>query len=128
MLISNMDLMADHFNIQVERALTLCSNGDYDFVTGKLIPKADPSHPMKRPSTNMFAFSENAWKPRIEFYLEKGISNLEDKDWKNVMKAAAEYSTFVTKPEPATSSAQKASEPTEEELELEWDADSDVQD
>jgi len=76
----------------------------------------------------MFAFSENAWKPRIEFYLEKGISNLEDKDWKNVMKAAAEYSTFVTKPEPATSSAQKASEPTEEELELEWDADSDVQD
>jgi hypothetical protein len=121
-----MDLMADNFNIQVEHALRLCSNSDYDFVTSKLILKADPSHLLKRPSTNMFAFSESTWKPRIEFYLEKGISNLEDKDWKNVMKAVAEYSTFVTKP--ATSSTKKASGPTEEELELEWDADSDDQD
>jgi hypothetical protein len=38
----------------------------------------------------MFAFSENFWKGRVEFYLEKGISKLKEKDWKHIMKAAAE--------------------------------------
>jgi hypothetical protein len=41
---------------KVERALTLCSNNDYDFVTNKLIPKPNPSHPTKQLSSNMFAF------------------------------------------------------------------------
>jgi len=110
---------------KVERALTLCSDGDYDFVTNKLIPKPDPSHPMKRLSTNMFAFSESSWKCRAEFYLEKGMLKLKEKDWKNIMEGAAEYSVFVSKSK-SSRSEQKASEPTEEELEMDWDSDSDV--
>ena len=110
--------------IQVERALTLCSNGNYDFITGKLIPKPDPSHPIKCLSTNLFTFSENCWKPRVELYLEKGIANLKDKDWKNIMKAAARHLHFVLKSDPLAKT-QKAHGPTEEELELNWDSDSD---
>jgi hypothetical protein len=72
----------------------------------------------------MFAFSESSWKPRVELYLEKGISNLKEKDWKNVMKAAAEYSNFVALKSDPITNARKAPEPTEEELELNWDSDS----
>jgi hypothetical protein len=79
---------------------------------------------MKRLLTNMFAFSESSWKCRAEFYLEKGILKLKEKDWKNIMEGAAEYSAFVSKSK--SSSVQKALEPTEEELEMAWDSDSDV--
>jgi hypothetical protein len=106
---------------KVERALTLCVHGDYDFVTNKLIPKPDPGHPTKRPSTNMFAFSEGTWKCRVEFYLEKGISKLKEKDWTNIMKGAAEHSAFVSKS--SSASARNALEPTEEELEMVWESD-----
>jgi hypothetical protein len=105
---------------KVERALTLCINGDYDFLTNKLVPKPDPSHPTKRLSTNMFAFSEGSWKCRVEFYLEKGISKLKEKDWTNIMKGVAEHSAFVLK------SVRKGLEPTEEELEMVWESDSDA--
>jgi hypothetical protein len=72
--------------------LLLCTNGDYDFVTNKLIPKSDPSHPGKKPMTTMFAFSEGPWKPRVDFYLEKGVAKLKERDWKKIMMAAAHYS------------------------------------
>ena len=111
--------------LQVECALTLCSTGDYNFATGKLVPKPDPSHSNKCPSTNMFAFSETSWKHQVEFYLEKGISNLKDKDWETILKAAAEYSTFVILKSDPLASTHKALEPTEEELELKWDSGSD---
>jgi len=58
----------------------------------------------------------------VEFYLEKGISKLKEKDWKNVMKGAAEHSAFISK----STSLQKASQPTEEELEMDWESDSDA--
>ena len=60
----------------------------------------------------------------MEFYLEKGISKLKEKDWKNVMKGAAEHSgsAFISK----STSLQKASQPTEEELEMDWESDSDA--
>ena len=72
----------------------------------------------------MFAFSESSWKSRVEFYLQKGILNLREKDWKNIMKAAAEYSIFVPKSN-EQANTQTASKPTEEELELVWDSESD---
>jgi len=71
----------------------------------------------------MFAFSEGSWKGRVEFYLEKGISKLKEKDWTNIMKGAAEHSTFILK---STASSASALEPTEEELEMEWESDEDV--
>ena len=113
-------MVNDHIS-KVERALTLCINGDYDFLTNKLVPKPNPSHSLKRLSTNMFAFSESSWKCRAEFYLEKGISKLKEKDWTNIMKGAAEHSAFVSK----LSSASARKEPTEEELEMVWESDSD---
>jgi hypothetical protein len=42
----------------------------------------------------MFAFSETIWEPRAEFYLEKSISKLKEKEWGSIMDAAAEYSTI----------------------------------
>lgn len=111
---------------KVERALTLSINGDYDFATNKLVPKPDPSHPTKRLSTNMFAFSESSWKSRVEFYLEKGISKLKEKDWTNIMKGAAEHSAFISKSTSSASGAPKALGQTEEEKEMEWESDEDV--
>jgi len=72
----------------------------------------------------MFAFSENSWKGRVEFYLKKGISKLKENDWKHIMKVVAEYSSFVMKPK-LTVHAWKASEPTKEDLEMEWESASD---
>jgi hypothetical protein len=113
-----------NFNIsKVERALTLCIHGDYDFETNKLVPKPDPSHPTKRLSTNMFAFSEGSWKCRVEFYLEKGISKLKEKDWTSIMKGAADHSPFISKSTSSARGAQKVLEPMEEELEMEWESD-----
>src|SRR6266545_8112471 len=100
---------------KVERALTLCIHGDYDFVTNKLVLKPDLSHPTKRLSTNMFAFSEGSWKSRVEFYLEKGISKLKEKDWTNIMKGAAEHSAFISKSTSSASGAPKALRLMEEE-------------
>jgi len=45
----------------------------------------------------MFAFSKGSWKCRVEFYLEKEISRLKEKDWTNIMKGAAEHSAFILK-------------------------------
>jgi hypothetical protein len=50
----------------------------------------------------------------------KGISKLKEKDWKNIMRAAAEYSNVVK-----TSTASKGKNRaavTEEDLELTWDS------
>jgi len=98
--------------------LSLCVNGDYDFITNKLIPKPDPNHPNKKPTVNMFAFSEACWKPKIDLYLEKGIVKLKEKDWKNILSAVAKSSNFV-KPNRPTGKIL-----TQEELELVWDSDS----
>jgi len=101
--------------------LSLTIDNDYDFVTNKLVPKPDPSHPTKKPTTTMFAFSETVWEPRAEFYLEKGISKLKEKDWENIMNAAANYSNILKAP--MSKGKQHAPAPTEEELELAWDED-----
>jgi hypothetical protein len=103
----------------------LCVNGNYDFVANKLIPKPDPSHPMKRLSTNMFAFSKSSWKGRAEFHLGKGISKLKEKDWTKIMTAAAKYSIFISKSKSSASVIPEATGPTEEERELEWESDED---
>jgi len=68
--------------------------------------------------TNMFAFSEAAWKSRVEFYLKKGIAKLKEKDWENIMKAVMQLSNFVKPDEPWRTM-------NEEELELKWDSDLD---
>ena len=75
--------------------MTLCINGDYDFVTNKLIPKPDPNHPNRKPTINMFAFSKACWKPKVDFYLEKGIVKLKEKDWKNISNTVTKSSNFV---------------------------------
>lgn len=125
LLSKNIHLMVNDIS-KVERALMLCIHGDYDFESNKLVPKPDPSHPTKRLSTNMFAFSEGSWKCRVEFYLEKGISKLKEKDWTSIMKGAADHSAFISKSTSSARSAKKALEPTEEELEMEWESDSDA--
>ncbi len=66
----------------------------------------------------MFAFSEAAWKSRVEFYLKKGIAKLKEKDWENIMKAVMQLSNFVKPDEPWRTM-------NEEELELKWDSDLD---
>jgi hypothetical protein len=104
---------------KVDRALTLCINDDYDFVTNKLIPKPDPNHPNRKPTINMFSFSEACWKPKVDLYLEKGIGKLKEKDWKNILNAVAKCSNFV-KPSQSTGKIL-----TQEELELVWDSESD---
>ena len=114
--------------MKVERALELSLHNDYDFETNKLIPKPDPNHPMQKPTTSMFAFSEATWEPRAEFYLEKSISMLKDKEWKNIMDAAAEYSNVIKVmqfPSKGKGKARSRVEVTEEEQELEYDSDSD---
>ena len=85
----------------------------------KLVPKPDPSHPKKRLTTSMFAFSETAWQARVELY-GKGISKLKEKDWKNIMRAAAEYSNVVKTS--TTSKGKNHAAVTEEDLELTWDS------
>ena len=102
----------------------LTIENDYDFVKNKLVPKPDPGHPMKKPTTSMFAFSETVWEPRAEFYLEKGVSKLKDKDWENILKAAANFSNVIKAP--ATSKGkERVPAMAEEELELAWDSESD---
>jgi hypothetical protein len=71
----------------------------------------------------MFAFSETIWEPRAECYLEKGISKLKEKDWENIMKAAANYSTLIKLS--STLKGKQRVVATEEELDLVWDSDSD---
>lgn len=72
----------------------------------------------------MFSFSEAIWEPRANFYLEKSILKLKDKEWKKIMDAAAEYSNVIKKP--LSKGKGKAHiKITEEELELEYDSGSD---
>jgi len=71
----------------------------------------------------MFAFSKAAWEPRATFYLEKGIMKLKEKDWKNIMNAAAEYSNTI-KSDNSSSTTRKHFSMTEEELDLVWDSES----
>jgi hypothetical protein len=105
---------------KVERALNICVNGDYDFITNKFIPKPDPGHPNKKLTTNMLAFSEALWKPRVEFHLEKGIAKLKKKDWSNIMEHVMRLSNLAGDSEAGTSRTTR----TEEELELAWESDS----
>jgi hypothetical protein len=109
--------------------LELTINSNYNFDTSKLIPKPDPSHPTHKLTTSMFAFSETIWEPRAEFYLEKSISKLKEKEWGSIMDAAAEYSTiFKVKPFPSKGKGKSRVQATEEEIELEYDSDSDKED
>ena len=103
-------------------------NGDYNFDTNKLIPKADPSHPTQKLTTSMFAFSETTWEPRAEFYLEKSIAKLKEKEWEKIMDAASEYSNVIkakSELKKAHGKGKRIIQLTEEELELEYDSDSD---
>lgn len=109
---------------KVERALELTISGDYNFDTNKLIPKPDPNHPLQKLTTSMFSFSEGAWEPRVRFYLEKGILNLKDKEWDDIMDAAGEYSSIM-KPSKGKGKARSHVQMTEEEQELKYDSDSD---
>ncbi len=99
--------------------MNICVNGDYDFVLNKFIPKTDPGHPNKKLTTNMFAFSEALWKPRVEFFLEKGVAKLKKKDWKNIMDRMTQLSNFAVMDVEAGGTTR-----TEEELELAWESDS----
>jgi hypothetical protein len=105
--------------------LELTIKNDYDFDANKFIPKPDMSHPMQKLTTSMFAFSETTWEPRVEFYLEKSILNLKEKDWESIMSGAAEYSNIRLKPSPSKRKGNNRVQATEEELELEYDSDSD---
>ena len=96
--------------------------GSYDFNVNKLIPKPDQNHPTKKPTTNMFAFSETVWEPRVQFYL-MGLLKLKEKDWTNILNAAAEYSNHIIKISP-TSKGKKCALATEEELDFNWDSES----
>jgi hypothetical protein len=100
--------------------LTLTIEGDYDFDTNKLIPKPDPNHPTKKPTTSIFAFSETTWESRAELY-EKGILKLKEKDWINIMNAAAEYSNVIS---PISKGKKRAV--TEEESELTWESEAEA--
>ena len=112
--------------MKVERALTLTVNNNYDFELKKLIPKADPSHPSRKPTTTMFAFSETTWEPRTIIYLENSISNLKKKDWEKIMESAAEYSNIINAQRSVSSKGKQQTQVTaEEEEELAWDSDSD---
>jgi hypothetical protein len=104
--------------------LKLTIDDDYDFHTNKLIPQPDLTHPMKKSTTAMFAFSESSWEPRVAFHLEKGIPKLKERDWDNIMKAAAEYSNFMQVNKPNSKKSRIVA--TEEELELSWGSDSDA--
>ena len=64
----------------------------------------------------MFAFSEACWKLKVDFYLEKGIAKLKEKDWKNISNAVTKSSNFV---KPSRSAGKVL---TQEELELVWDS------
>jgi hypothetical protein len=64
----------------VERALKITIEEKYDFDTHKVIPQPDPSHPARKPTTSMFAFSEMIWLPKIEFHLEKSLPRLKEKE------------------------------------------------
>jgi len=100
-------------------------NDDYDFDTNKLIPKADLSHPTQKLTTSMFAFSETTWEPRAEFYLEKSIAKLKEKEWEKIMDAASEYSNIIKgKPSKGKGTVKSQVQLMEEELELEYDSDS----
>jgi hypothetical protein len=74
--------------------------------------------------TGMFAFSETIWDPRVVFYLKKSITNLKDKEWDNIMEAAAEFSSIL-KPSKEKGKVQNYMQRTEEEQELEYDSNSD---
>jgi len=121
--------ISDNTLIKVERAIELALHNDYDFETNKLIPKPDPNHPMQKPTTSMFSFSKAIWEPRAEFYLNKGISKLKDKEWESIMNAAAEYSNIIMEKQCPSKGKQKARvQATEEERELEYDSDSESSD
>ena len=75
--------------------MTLCINSDYNFVANKLIPKPDPNHPNRKPTINMFAFSKACWKLKVDFHLEKRITKLKEKDWKNISNTMTKSSTFM---------------------------------
>ncbi len=92
----------------------------YNFIANKLVPKPDPNHARVKLTTGMFAFSEATWEPRANFYLEKGILKLKEKDWSNIMKAAAEYSSVIKLLEKPSPSKKRHVSPTEEEMELAW--------
>ena len=99
--------------------MTLCANGNYDFVTNKLIPKPDLNHPNRKPTINIFAIREACPKLKVDFYLEKGIANLKEKDWKNILNVVTKSSNLVKPPQPTG----KVS--IQEELEPVWDSESD---
>ncbi len=112
--------------MQVERALTLIVDYNYDFELRKLILKPDPSHPSRKPTTALFAFSETTWEPRTMVYLEKSISKLKEKDWKMILEAASEYSNISKTQKSVVLLKEKGrAVTTKEEMELVWDSDSD---
>ncbi len=102
--------------------MELTITNDYDYATNKLIPKPDPAHPAQKPTISMFAFSETIWEPRVEFYLEKSISKLKDKEWEAIMNAASEFSNVIkAKQAPSKEKGKTRVQATEEERELEYE-------
>jgi lipopolysaccharide biosynthesis glycosyltransferase len=99
----------------------LTIDDDYDYESSKLIPKADPNHPTKKPTMSMFAFSETAWEPRAALYLQN-ILMLREKEWEKIITAAMEYSTTVKIPSKGKGCSHMKNE---DELQLTWDTDSD---
>lgn len=111
----------------------LTINNDYDFVANKLIPKPDPNHPMNKFTTNMFAFSEAIWEPRVGFYLMSSISKLTVKEWGCILEAAAAYSKVIAHElkqqakGKRKASSQLEAHRAEEEMELDYARSSDLE-
>ncbi len=75
----------------------------------------------------MFAFSKAIWEPRVEFYLEKSVLKLKDKEWDAIMDAASKYSSIIKAKQALLKGKGKAGshiQAMEEEHELEYDSNS----
>jgi len=112
----------------VERALKITIEDKYDFDTHKVIPQPDPSHPARKLTTSMFAFSETLWLPKIQSHLEKSMPKLKEKDWKKIMKEVGQFTNAVTLKAGKSSGKGRAMPEDDDELELSWESDSDDSD
>ena len=106
--------------------MELTINNDYDYKSNKLIPKLNPNHSSQKLTTSIFAFSKAIWEPRVEFYQEKSVLKLKDKDWEAIMNALSKYlgraKEALSKGKGKVHSHVPAM--AEEELELKYDSDS----
>lgn len=92
----------------------------YDFYTHKVIPQPDPSHPARRPTVSMLAFSETLWSSKMDVHLERSIPKLKEKDWEKIMQDVVNFMGSVIL-KPGDSKGKGRALP--DEPELSWDSD-----